>query len=1189
MPAADARLSLLAFPQQWKDGKLRLRALVLPKGNPLDPLVAGAPPFAQAALSLDAVVIPSLDRLPDPADAVVRLAFNIPSPAALALFQELSGLFNIKLAAPAASPLPAQTHIKKYLMPSYRAAFAFERPAPFCFVDHTYECALKDTRIASTPPRPPPTDEVTWGQVIAFGLRNPELARRLGLIFETELDFTQTNYFAQGGWLYADLNAAGDYAAQAAGQPALVACYAARIPPLSKNRPLFAAALFPVGPSPAQAGAFDPVFVETESYDDGFAKIMHGSQPCTGEVIDANPRGLPVSKSAGIRLGWDDEQIVTWMNRQITANPSDPKNLAVDAPMGVAGYRVDVRRAGTTKWHSLVRVRGNLQAGTISLGLVEQELSVEAVPLQLYGQKTGDYWLPTYFTTWRGSSLVVSDPTEFELATLPAIAQNQALQAVGADAVPLRFGEHYEFRVRLKDLAGGGPDVDVDAPGNPAPAPVARISFRRFTSPKMVTLEPETPAQPDQPVTHVSVRRPLLGYPDLVFTGFANAGAALLADAPHAQTEQREPGVPDPDVTTLRIEVEVRDPASGDHLPLYTTTREFPADPKAALQVHFQYKDFNDIAALTAADPKKATPGIGPLILPTARETRLTFTAIARPDPNLDYFGSEQTRIGATPALLTVRAPSADERSLFVPQNPAEQFQAILMQPEPAPGGNLEAQLALEGRRSEAPDDPAHRLARQLGLEVSGLSFRGKPGRRIVFGCSAGLRHTLSPDRSAITFAAMNDLVQQWIIAIRVRLNRDWTWDALAPVSFAIDRDQAVRAGTIDMPPIISPAALKHSERSSTDLLFFDAIDPKPAPGELPKELLKHYSVTPFFRQPPPLWDEPIEWSVRLPVAAAPVQTPKLVSAGLASSEYIIAADYSSTEARERMLWLEFDSAPADAQDRYFARVLAYAPDPLVLIDDEAIPERREPPLPIDPELMRVITPGQSADDAGLDAMQPLIPAADQQRWPRHFLVPLPPWLAPESLELFGFFVYEIRLGHDASRWSTAHARFGPPLRVTGVQHPPPPLACQVTRGPEAILVSAPFATPVFEGRNLRPRKPKTQMWALLYAQVTQVDGASRRNVLLARAEMQPQREPGDEFHSDLPVALGQARFLQTRISELLVSHGLPRSASVSVLAAELLPDPVVDHIADPLGTGLGQVRILRTSPLTPVPPICVS
>jgi len=42
--------------------------------------------------------------------------------------------------------------------------------------------------------------------------------------------------------------------------------------------------------------------------------------------------------------------------------------------------------------------------------------------------------------------------------------------------------------------------------------------------------------------------------------------------------------------------------------------------------------------------------------------------------------------------------------------------------------------------------------------------------------------------------------------------------------------------------------------------------------------------------------------------------------------------------------------------------------------------------------------------------------------------------------------------------WSTAQDRFGPPLRVTGVQHPAPALACLLARDAESIIVSAPFA-----------------------------------------------------------------------------------------------------------------------------------
>src|SRR5947208_14872907 len=86
------------------------------------------------------------------------------------------------------------------------------------------------------------------------------------------------------------------------------------------------------------------------------------------------------------------------------------------------------------------------------------------------------------------------------------------------------------------------------------------------------------------------------------------------------------------------------------------------------------------------------------------------------------------------------------------------------------------------------------------------------------------------------------------------------------------------------------------------------------------------------------------------------------------------------------------------------------------------------------------------------------------------YLVPLPEHLSDTSPELFGFFVYEVRVGHTGSRWCTAQSRFGPMLRVAGVQHPAPPLVCQAARGKSEILVRAPFATPVLNGANIQPR-----------------------------------------------------------------------------------------------------------------------
>ena len=132
----------------------------------------------------------------------------------------------------------------------------------------------------------------------------------------------------------------------------------------------------------------------------------------------------------------------------------------------------------------------------------------------------------------------------------------------------------------------------------------------------------------------------------------------------------------------------------------------------------------------------------------------------------------------------------------------------------------------------------------------------------------------------------------------------------------------------------------------------------------------------------------------------------------------------------------------------------------------------QQPPLPVDPELIRIITPASSDDSAGLHAMQRLIPSAS----PRHFLVPLPPGLTPDSPELFGFFVCEIRVGH-ADGWSTAHGRFGAPLRVTGVQYPAPTLLCQVARRPAGVSASAPFATPVLEGRAITASPPRSELW----------------------------------------------------------------------------------------------------------------
>lgn len=1188
MASPDWKLSVLTFPQRW-DGATRtvhLRWVVLPRVNPMDPLVSGVPPapdepaFVDADLSFEARIIPSLDHLPRPADVQEAQGLGASTPSNLrTLYTALAAEFPMAPAgAPAAKPEPRRkdAHVKKFLPVSYQTAFAFERPrTPFAYVDDTYRCALQ------TPPRIPPAPETfpgfTWGQIIATLLQQPPLAEHAGLIYHDTVTLPSDTFLENGGWLYVGLAASGDYGALVTAGGDGVKYYAARLPPLLKDesRPLFAAVLFPVAATPP-AVSYDENFSEAESYDDGFAKIVHCEQPDAADPTAPDEERLPAVQDAGIELGWDDEQVTIWMNRQI-----DPTFETQDSPMAVSGYAVDVRKPGTTTFTSLTRVKGTLRLDTVLNEPYEGDRALRVAPMQLHGLRTGDYWLPSYFARWNGASLVARNPFVGRL-TGAAPPPATAASPVGLSAVPLRYGQSYEFRVRLMDVSGGTPDVGED-PRNPAPAPIRRCEFRRFVPPKavrVVDLDP-TP-DPANPQTTFKVRRPVLGYPSLVFTGFANADNALVADIAAAAAEAREVGLPDPDVTTLEIGVEVRDPAAegtNSFRTIYTATRPFASSGDLTFSLAFT--DVADIADLPAPAASGALP------VPTARDVQLRLAALGRKDPSLDYFGSQEARRGPD-TFVPLRAHADDERDLLVSDTEVNRMRAIMLQPDPPPSLHVKAMQAVAGRREEAPADLAQRLAQALRLHADGLMFVGRAKERLVFGCSASLRHVLGPGLASITFASKADLTHQWIPVITLEVDRDWTWDGLADTGIEVTREithlltgatETQVVGTIEMPRAVNREIVKEGDRTKTALVFFDAIDPKPATGDFPSELEVTYTLKPAFRSAPVQADAPLTLSLRLPMATPPAQTPIIVSAGVALSPYVRADDYSASEPRERMVWLEFDAGVKDARDAYFVRVLAYAPDPVLSGGlPTPPPEPLEPPLPVDPELIRIISPASSDDSAGLHAMQQLMPSPS----PRHFLLPLPPGLMSSSPELFGFFVCEVRVGH-ADGWSTAQGRFGAPLRVTGIQHPAPALLCHVARRPAGVSASAPFATPVLEGRAVTPSPPLSELWGLLYAQVVQADGDDHRNVLLSRRAGRAMRRLDRDDASAVAAVLD---WDQSEIDMLLRGLALPARTPLSVLVVELMPQ--IQRRADPLGADLGHVRILRASPLTPVPPVCL-
>jgi hypothetical protein len=1174
------RLVLAPYIENWDGQSLRLRLLLVPRGNPLDPLIDGAPNFPSAKFVLEVHLTQELDALPAPGNPAFS-TFTSPSvPTALPLFQAAEQTFQIDPAPRPQPPRPAGTQVKKHLPLTYQTAVGFAPGrSSLVFTDDTYSCAIK-----TPPPRPfhklpPPSPLISWAKVIAIFLRNSKLAEATGLAREFTIPIEPPALLSKGGWIFLTL-APGSDGAGLFGVPDGLKIFSSRIPPLTKARDLFSPVLFPVTATPPAADYGD-LFAEAEGYSDGQAKAVHCTQPQQLDPLLETPDGTRPTKELGIRIGWDDEQVAIWMNRQI-----DPTQAVLNASVGVHGYRIDARLVGDTVWHSLTRAAGPLRLGNVDLGNFDGELSVQTHPVQLHAQHGGDFWLPTYFTAWVGPALGSLDIDQIRLAGGPDNTALAKVKGVPPD-IALRYGNRYKFRVRLMDHTGGGPGPQAGAPQVPGPAPVGAIDFRRWIrplAPKLVD-PPPSPLDPSNPPTQLIFRRPLLFYPAVVCTGgYPDPIPSLLNDLPKAQAEKREVGLPDPDVDRLQIVVEAQDlaqdPAASDggFVPLFHTVRSFPVDPAAELRLDLEWMDSKDAAAITS-------PPTGPIPLPRARNLRLRVSALCREDSTLAYFGAQDVRSGSA-ISISLRADAQAEQALFAPDLPTHRFSAYFLQPDPPVDATVLFAQRASGNLNQRPTDIITRLASALGLRNEGLALRAKAGRRIVFGCASSIRNTIGPDLASVLFASQTDLAKHWLLVLRLTLDRDWTWDGLEQDGIVVVRE-GIEVGRFGPNRSVNNDALQLPDRSQTDLLFIDALDPKPAPGIFPQELHLVYTVTANLIGKP-LADPPLQLEIQLPVTTPPSQHPEIVSAGIAMSPYQRDTGYTSSEPRRRVLWLEFSSPPQDPQDGYFARVLRNAPDPLLLDQGSAViggphsgpvllPETAEPPLAIDPELVRKIVPNESDDRAGLDAMQPLI-ASDS---PVHYLLPLPAGMTDSSPELFGFFTYEIRVGH-ATRWSTAQGRYGPPLRVGGIQLPAPMLSCTVWRDNEGIRVSAPFAMPVFDGRPLQPIFPNTAMWVLLYAQAQQVDGTGRRNVLLSRQQALVQRSTVPAPRTD---AFGEAFFPATGVQVLLQAMAFEQSAPLSVMAVELFPQDIEPQ--DPLGADLGSQRILRTSPLTAVPVIC--
>lgn len=1204
--ATTTKLTLVPYLQRWDHTAriLSIRLLIAPGGNPLEPLAAvpaGVPAFADAHLAFTVKLSDSVNALPQ--QTLVDQTVILPDPGhvpptaasanARAIFSAIKAALDIPDGAASDTFSPQgrdlTKQLRKYLPRSYRQSFAFIRPrTSLAVIDDTYHCLMT---CPPDPQPPPPPMVIGWGEALAFAMRQPRLAEALGMIVNLDVKLDAAPRLEHGGWLWVELAAASDYFALAAGTPGFLRSFATRVPelPVAAERAVFTPVVFPVSDNAAAASAlgnFDKVFVEALRFDDGFSKIVHARQPLSADILDEDGTGAPIGRDEGVQLGWDDEDILEGQNRALGAPPDgeDP----VLAPRGVFGYRVDVRPEGGATWTSLSKVMAPLDLG-VDLGMALEERWSEVAP----AEHSQQVWLPSWFVNWRGGSLVATTTDEQRLMNVPP-GRPVTTIPVDADTVELRFGNRYEFQVRLADTTGGGPASDA-SPVRVGEAPMALLHMKRHRAPSIVDIDTVTPAS-DGTVPSVRVWRPRLGYPEAVYAGGATVRASLLAQIAVSDaglpTDAQAPTVHDPDTAFLQVRVLVRLPrfdplADADgFVEWYRTTRAFPTVSSQPLNLALAWQDAADYREIDVSAQLGAEGTIsGPVTLATARDIRLELRALGRND--MAYFGSPDARVGRL-QIIDFHAVASAEAGILRALPPSDMLRSVFMRPDPI-GTKVAARAVLA--QNEPSPALLGRLAGALDLVAYGPMLTGRTGDRVAFGC-AGLGHHLAPEGSSIEFVAPDELAGVWINAVQVVLDRDWTWRGAGSPTLTVTRVVSLPGaagapitsdvvGTIELMNSINVQATIKPERAFSRMIFIDALPPRMGPDKFPYEMAVTYRAQLRFEGGGSV-TQPID--TVLPIVTPPAQVPKVVAAGIALTAYGHDTEYATTNSRTKRLWIEFAEPLADIRDAWFVRPLSLTPDPMLLPDVEPVAD----PLlvegaPLDPELVRVITPGQVQDLAGLSTMQKLEPSVSSDR---HFLVPLPPNTDPGSPELFSFFTYEIRAGHDSGPaadplWSTAQGRFGEPLRLEGVQHPAPELACSVIVEPGgAIRVRAPYACPYVGLRRVLPNPPNTEIWIVLYARVMQADASTKRNIQIDLRRLhvaRPHRGDGSPRFVE-----GEIAWTGAEVRDALELAGIPLDTPLSVLAVELLPEPN-GGFTDPLGRDLGEVRILRTSPLSAV------
>ncbi|MFZ0633850.1 MAG: hypothetical protein WA399_20045 [Acidobacteriaceae bacterium] len=852
MPGTTRNLSLMLLPQSWDGANLIANLLLLPNGDPTAPvpLISGQElPFANAQPVLRAALLPGLatpawSNTITPA-MLTWVPLTLPySNVQSAIFAGLATQFT-----PAVPILTGQPGgiIRKDLPDSYREATGFQTPDPVYFTaEDGFGCALGSAQPNTSQV---PASTIAWGEILSYALRQPLIAQAMGIMYLQVRIPLNPAQVAGGGWIWLQIdttNPSNWYAKLLSQNPSAVITYAARLPALTAPQDVFASILFPTIFANYDSATMDEAQLEADTYLDGFAKTVHASQPITSDAVTGDTTTIVPGTDAGIQIGWDDEQVTTWVNRQIQiaqalASTTPPATPVAELPFTVLGYRVDVRQSTTDPWSSLCAANGTLNAaGVFTTSFNATDLCVEPTPVQNAGANQ-EYWLPRYFAQWRGRTLVVNDKYGYTFSggqpPAPGTTTDSEFTGTLAESlsgVTLRYGQPYQFRTRLADLTGGGPEASDDSPSD---AGVTTVNFRRYVPPKKVPLTLGTvDSSGSQPLT---VDRPPINYPEMVFCGAADQ---TTLDALYALTPTQPPVRPfpppdgsnmasvppfqaavlDTDVSTLQIMVEAQAPTydSGTAASLADVDNTpSPGDLDGAFRVVYIWQvDYPSVTTPVAVGastpiqltlqptpmsqidnpvlPSSANPTVLPI--PTGRNVRLRLRGLGTPDPDNLYFGSSVAATGLI-ADIRVRFEAATESQLLASGSPDQQLQAFYLRDLDQSGtqnivttaivdtiqagsSTIDAQSLVNLVNTLTPPatTPLQLLASALELPLNGQTVSAPPGQRIIFGAQSSLRHTLPQDRSSITFSTQKDLINQWIVVTRLTLNRDWTWTGLA-------------------------------------------------------------------------------------------------------------------------------------------------------------------------------------------------------------------------------------------------------------------------------------------------------------------------------------------------------------------------------------------------------------------------